>query len=86
MGEETKEEILDPITSLAIELENLKTEVKSTRDAIAERDKQMALVLNANKRLVAELSASKMSPNSSTKIDSGQVAYESFKKTLVRKE
>ena len=84
MGE-NDENVLDPITSLAVELEKLKSEVKSTRDAIAEKDKQMAQMMNANKRLVAELSLTKNSPNPPA-IDSNQAAYKSFKTALSLKE
>lgn len=82
MSDETTEPILDPISTLAVELENLKKEVKDTRNAIAEKDKQMAQMMNANKRLVAELSASKASPTTSPKIDSEQVAYKAFRNKL----
>ena len=78
--------MLDPITNLAVEVEKLKTEINSIRSVNAEKDKQMAQMLNANKRLVAELSASKVTPNTSPKTDSGQAAYKSFKKTLNIKE
>jgi len=85
-NEERKDSILDPITNLAVELEKLKSELNSIRSINTEKDKQLSNMINANKRLVAELSASKVTPNASSKTDSGQVAYKSFKNALNIKE
>lgn len=84
MGEnEDKDKVLDPITSLAVEVENLKAEIASLRNIAGEKDKHMAQMLNANKRLVAELSATKAnSPVSPPKQNSAQAAYKSFKQSL----
>lgn len=83
VGENEKSEMLDPITKLAVELENMKKELNDIRTINAEKDKQLSKMINANKRLVAELSASKNSGNSPMPKQNSQLtALKSFRESL----
>lgn len=82
-GENEKSEMLDPITNLAVELENVKKELNDIRSINAEKDKQLSKMINANKRLVAELNASKNSGNSPMPKQNPQLtALKSFRESL----
>lgn len=76
-------EMLDPITNLAVELESIKKQLNDLSSINAEKDRQLCQLLNANKRLVAELSASKNSGESPMpKQDPQLTALQSFRESL----
>lgn len=78
---------LDPITKMSVEIDNLKKRFEESEKQKIAKDKQLNDMMNANKRLVAELAAAKdASMTSPQKRNSGEVAYSAFKKTLVGKE
>ena len=76
--------MLDPLTNLAVELDKIKQQLNELSSINAEKDKQLTQLLNANKRLVAELLASNNSrdPIPAPKQDPQLTALKSFMESL----
>jgi predicted nucleic acid-binding Zn-ribbon protein len=75
---------IDPITSMSVEIESLKSEIASSKKLVDDNNKLMSQVINTNKSLMAEISTLKGSirePENNVP-SNDVVAYEALKKSL----
>lgn len=78
--EEVKEEVVDPYTSMAIEIEDLKQQLENAREMNENTMKMVNEVIETNKRLLAMLNKKDETPTNE-KSDM-EIAEESFKKEI----
>lgn len=78
--EEVKEEVVDPYTSMAIEIEGLKQQLENAREMNENTMKMVNEVIETNKRLLAMLNKKDETPTNE-KSDM-EIAEESFKKEI----
>ena len=78
--EEVKEEVVDPYTSMAIEIEGLKQQLENAREMNENTMKMVNEVIETNKRLLAKLKKKDETPTNE-KSDM-EIAEESFKKEI----
>jgi regulator of replication initiation timing len=83
MSEEKKEGEIDPLSSLSIEVSQLKNEIAESKKALSDSNKSMVEMMNTNKRLFAELNQVRTTtqPIAPT-INVVDMAYEHLKKNL----
>lgn len=71
-------ETLDPLTKIAVDVEKLRKDLDAAKAEIAKKDAQLTQVIDANKRLVSELSKSPEKSPLPPKTEPGQAAIAAF--------
>lgn len=81
MSEEPKKDAinnLDPLTKVAVDVDKLRKDLDAAKAEIAKKDAQISQVIDANKRLVAELSKTPEKTPSNPPKQPGQAALNAF--------